>query len=220
MKTLKTSLLLAFIVLNISFQAQNTTPTVKIGNQEWMINNLNVETFRNGDTITEAQSYEKWLEASEKRQPAWCYQVNLPNNGQKYGKLYNWYAVNDPRGIAPKGYHVPTRAEWDSLVAYLGGEEIAGKKLKSTEGWLVDEDEDGNSIGSNGTNESGFLGLPVGNRNGNSHFANVGYNTFFWSSTEENSYYALYANLNYLIDEVTMSKDYKAEGLSVRCLKD
>ncbi len=141
------------LTLTLFLRAEDTITTVKIGTQEWTTKNLDVVTFRNGDTIPEAQTVEEWVEDREKGQAAWSYQANLPEYGQKYGKLYNWYAVNDPRGLAPKGYHVPTKADWDSLVSYLGGEEIAGKKLKSTEGWR----EEGN-----GTNGSGFSGHRVG----------------------------------------------------------
>ena len=80
---------------------------VKIGNQIWMVKNLNVETFRNGDHIHEAKTLEEWKIAGENQKPAFCYYNNDPKNGTIYGKLYNWYAVNDPRGLAPAGYHIP-----------------------------------------------------------------------------------------------------------------
>ncbi len=108
---------------------------VKIGKQVWMIKNLDVDTFRNGDAIPEAKTDEEWVRAGEESKPAWCYYENDPKNGKKYGKLYNWYAVVDPRGLAPKGWHIPSDAEWSSLINYLGGNEIAGKKMKSKHGW-------------------------------------------------------------------------------------
>lgn len=77
--------------------------------------NLNLDKFRNGDLIPEAKSNEEWIEAGKNKQPAWCYYENKPENGEKYGKLYNWYAVNDPRGLAPEGYHIPTVEEMEDF---------------------------------------------------------------------------------------------------------
>ena len=93
--------------------------SVIIGEQEWMDENLNVEHFQNGDIILEAQTSEEWKEAAEKEQPAWCYNDNNLSNCEKYGKLYNWHAVHDPRGIAPKGWRVPTDDDWDDLTFFL-----------------------------------------------------------------------------------------------------
>jgi uncharacterized protein (TIGR02145 family) len=107
--------------------------TVKIGSQTWMEENLDVSTFINGDIIPEAQSNEQWKRANQNKQPAWCYYQNNSANGKKYGKLYNWYAVNDPRGIAPLGWHVPTANEWKTLTKYLGVD--AATKIKNTFGW-------------------------------------------------------------------------------------
>ena len=92
--------------------------TIQIGTQVWMVENLNVDRFRNGDLIPEARTEEAWQKAGDNKQPAWCYYNNDPKNGATYGKLYNWYAVNDPRGLAPKGYHVPRDAEWTVLTNY------------------------------------------------------------------------------------------------------
>ena len=129
--------------------------TVTIGTQVWMTKNLDVDHFRNGDPIPQAKTDEEWQKAGENKQPAWCYYDNDPANGVKYGKLYNWYAVNDERGLAPEGYHVPSDKEWTVLIDYLGGEEVAGEKMKSTSGW----EENGN-----GSNSSGFTALPGGYR--------------------------------------------------------
>ena len=96
-------------------------------------NNLNVDKFRNGDPIPQAKTNAEWLAAGENKQPAWCYYDNDPANGEKYGKLYNWYAVNDSRGLAPEGYHIPTYAEWTTFMNLLGND--AGNKMKSTSGW-------------------------------------------------------------------------------------
>ena len=117
---------------------------VPIGKQVWMTKNLDVAKFRNGDPIPEAKTDEEWVKAGENEQPAWCNYDNNPANGSKYGKLYNWYAVNDPRGLEPQGWHIPSNDEWTVLTDYLGGELNAGAKMKSKTGWA----EDGNGTNS------------------------------------------------------------------------
>jgi len=121
--------------------------SVKIDNQVWMAENLNVGNFRNGDPVPEARTEEEWERAGKEGKPAWCYYENKIENGVLYGKLYNWYAVTDPRGLAPPGWHVPTDAEWRQVTLFLGGEDAAGTKMKSPSGWTHD---------GNGTNVSGF----------------------------------------------------------------
>lgn len=117
-KRLKLSAVLLFglVLINLHSQTmkdieENVYKTVKIGDQIWMAENLNVEKFRNYETIPEAKTKSEWEEAGENKQPAWCYYDNDPVNGAKYGKLYNWYAVIDPRGLAPSGWHIPNEAE-------------------------------------------------------------------------------------------------------------
>lgn len=211
-------ILLSFIT---HLQAQEPT-TIKIGNQEWTSKNLDVVTFRNGDSIPEAKTYEAWVKASLERKAAWCNQANLPEYGQKYGKLYNWYAVNDARGLAPKEYHVSTKAEWDSLISYLGGDGIAGKKLKSTEGWMTKyvNDEEGSLHDGKSINEIGFSGLPGGKRYSNGNFCDVGGYAGFWSATETDPYYAWPINVYYYDDFINSNDGAKGAGLSVRCLRD
>ena len=119
------------LVLLIGLGSISYAQTVTIGTQVWMTKNLDVSTFRNGDTIPQAKTTEEWKRAGENQQPAWCYYDNDPANGAKYGKLYNWYAVNDSRGLAPVGYHVPSDAEWTKLTDFLGGESVASTKMKS-----------------------------------------------------------------------------------------
>lgn len=151
---------------------------IKIGNQAWTAENLNVEKFRNGDPIPNAKTKDQWHEAGIYKQPAWCYYDNDPVNGNKYNKLYNWYAVNDPRGLAPVGYHIPSDAEWTKLTDYLGGDYVTAEKMKSTTGWegvikgsqLLKLHADfritrqGIEIQTDlfGTNDSGFSALPGG----------------------------------------------------------
>ena len=108
--------------------------TVTIGTQVWTSKNLAVSKFRNGDAIPLAKTNAEWELAGQNYQPAWCYYENNGENGTKYGKLYNWYAVNDPRGLAPAGFHIPTDVEWTILTDYLGVDS-AGKQMKSISGW-------------------------------------------------------------------------------------
>jgi uncharacterized protein (TIGR02145 family) len=185
--------------------------TVKIGNQHWMKHNLNVDHFRNGDPIPHAKTDKEWGKAGENKQPAWCYYDNDSENGKKYGKLYNWFAVNDPRGLAPQGYHIPTDEEWEELVSYVGGKDVAGIKLKSQSRWKDN---------GNGTDEFGFTALPGGSRYFNGYFYDVGYNGCWWSATENNTSNAWYRYMNY--DYSYFYRNYlnKELGFSVRCLRD
>jgi len=214
MKNRKTNFIMLMLSSVLCFTACNNAAaqsTVKMGNQEWMTNNLNVDTFRNGDAIPQATTDEEWEKAWEEGKPAWCYYDNDPKNGDKYGKLYNWYAVTDPRGLAPSGWHIPSDAEWTILTDNLGGKDEAGHKMKSQAGW----DDEGN-----GSNASGFSGLPGGNRDYYGTFNDVGYTGYWWSSTEDDASNAWYRILDYDVGYVTRSNSDKTDGLSVRCLRD
>ena len=186
-----------------------TIDEVTIGTQVWMSNNLDVSTFRNGDPIPEAKTAREWQEAEVNRQPAWSYYNNDPAYGARYGKLYNWYAVNDSRGLAPEGWHIPTDAEWSTLENYLGND--AGNKLKSTSGWI--------NYG-NGTNSSGFSGLPGGYRSDDGTFDYNGFIGSWWSSTERNTDRAISRQLDKGSGYVYSGNYVKKFGLSVRCLRD
>ena len=201
-----------FFLLLVLTSCVITAQTVTIGKQVWMTKNLNVSSFRNGDPIPEAKTEGEWKAYSQAKEPAWCYYDNDSSNGEKYGKLYNWYAVNDKRGLAPAGYHIPTDKEWTVLTNYLGGVEIAGAKMKSSQGWGV---KDGN-----GTNSSGFSGLPGGNRYFNGTFINFGEYGYWWSSTEGSTYFAWNRLLDYGSGDVTRYYVAKERGFSVRCLRD
>ncbi len=205
MKTLFVVLLLMIIGTGSAIFSQ----TVTIGTQVWMTKNLDVSTFRNGDPIPQAKTNEEWEKAGTDGKPAWCYYKNKKKNGKKYGKLYNWHAVNDSRGLAPTGCHIPTDAEWTILSAYLGGEVAAGKKMKSTSGW---NDE------GNGTNSSGFSGLLGGFRDYDGYY--IGSNGCWWSASEGDAYNAYYRYLKNDYDFLNMNIDYKGLGRSVRCLRD
>jgi uncharacterized protein (TIGR02145 family) len=207
--------ILALILMSCSQDASVNESTiikeVKIGNQIWMGENLNVDRFQNGDPILQAATENEWLMASDNEQPAWCYYKNDPANGEKYGKLYNWYAINDSRGLAPKGWHVPSDVEWTQLIDFLGGENVAGAKLKSKSGW----DNNGN-----GTNESGFNGLPGGNRNLVGDCGCFGTNGYWWSSTEYFTVSAWNRFMGYGSSIVYRGSYNKGTGFSVRCVKD
>jgi uncharacterized protein (TIGR02145 family) len=169
-----------------------------------------VSTFRNGEPIPEAKNAKQWVEASEKRTAAFCYYEYDSVEGKVYGKLYNWFAIIDSRGLAPKGYHIPSDAEWTILTDMLGGEEIAGKKMKSTTGWINN---------GNGNNRSGFNALPGGYCNNNGYFFYITENGYWWSSSEDyfGSAYRLLSNKD---TRVSRYGNGKNDGFSVRCLRD
>ena len=184
---------------------------VAIGTQVWTTKNLDVATFRNGDLIPEAKTDEEWKAAGDNKQPAWCYYDNKAANGTKYGKLYNWYAVNDYRGLAPAGWHVPTDEEWTVLSTYLG-EDLAGEKLKSSSGW----NDDGN-----GNNSSDFTGLPGGaNWTNNGGFFDVDYGGLWWSTSEKDGLDAWHRGLYYTKSSLFRRNYSKGYGFSVRCVRD
>ncbi|MFC2123422.1 serine hydrolase [Bacteroidota bacterium] len=185
----------------------NVYKTVNIGNQKWIIENLNVSYFRNGDPIPEAKTNAEWELAGTEGKPAWCYYNQDPGNASTYGKLYNWYAVNDPRGLDPEGWRVPSTKEWAKLIDYLEGEDIAGIKLKSTSGW----DSDGN-----GDNSSKFTGLPGGGRLINGDFSDIGRAGIWWSASENTAISAYAYNLGSSNSKVIRGYFDKGSGLSVR----
>ena len=194
--------------------------SVKIGNQLWMTENLNVDHFRNGDIIPEAKTAKEWKKAGKKKRPAWCYYYNDPANGDKYGKLYNWNAVNDTRGIAPAGWHVAKDADWTIFSDFLGGDVVAGTKMRSSTGWKENVE---------GYNVNGFKALPCGNRYANGQFYEEGSHAYWWSASECNEsrawcrilryhyYYPLYQEMDL---KFLREMDFKYNGFSVRCLKD
>lgn len=188
--------------------ASNDSGTVKIGEQIWMIRNLDVEQFRNGDRIPEVKSDEEWDKAGKEGKPAWCHFRNKADNGKKYGKLYNFHAVSDPRGLAPKGWQVPTEAEWDSLVSQYGSEDEAGDALKSAADFPK----------GTGDNRSGFAALPGADRLYYGPWGNDGYANFWTSSGKDSQ--AIYINICPSDGYVTKMEYPKGSGFSVRCIKD
>ena len=184
--------------------------TVTIGTQIWASANLNVSTFSNGDTIPEAKTSKEWVAAGDAGKPAWCYYSNDPKTGLIYGKLYNWYAVNDPRGLAPDGWILPSDADWAKLINYLGGPGAAGNKMKNDTRW---------SDGNNGTNETGFTGFPAGYRAENGAFLNIATIGIWWSTTENNPISAIDHYLSQSTS-INRSNSPKQRGESVRCIRN
>ncbi len=182
-------------------------PEMKIGDQVWSTENLNTDRFRNGDLITEAATAEEWSRAAKNGQPAWCY---YPDK-RRFGKLYNWYAVNDPRGIAPEGWHVPSGKEVEKLVEFLGGKEEAAKKMKSSASWGK---QDGN------TNSSGFNALPGGIRTGDGQFLNASFAGHYWTATLSKDKIRPVIKYHMSVGPVSYYLAFFGEGCSVRCLKD
>ncbi len=195
----------------------NTYTSIIINGQEWMQQNLAVTKYRNGDPIPTGLSNTTWQNTTN---GAYAIYNNDAANNTLYGKLYNWYAVNDTRGLCPSGWHVPSDGEWSTLINYLdpsanGGDtwpNVAGGKLKSTTGW--------NSPNEGATNESGFTGLPGGYRYTNGPYTNIGTNGYWWSSTEYDSNLAGTRTLYYVNSVVLRDYDTKPSGFSVRCVRD
>jgi uncharacterized protein (TIGR02145 family) len=210
-------------VIFISSDQDNQTviPSVIIGQQEWMVTNLNVETFRNGDTIPEAKTNEEWIKAGEKKKPAWCYaelSARSPDTIAVQSKIYNWYAVNDERGLAPKGWHIPNSTECNELIDFLGGTKAAGSQIYFDYG-----------VGG-----SGFNPKMISKRLYNGKFDDgIFLGTNWWSSSTDtnknNRAMTLYLYFDPFNEsdpgkapdpEVSIDPEYKSNGYPIRCIKD
>ncbi|MDB5279681.1 MAG: hypothetical protein JWR61_4636 [Ferruginibacter sp.] len=186
--------------------------SVKIGNAEWMQTNLNVTTYRNGDIIPEVENPAAWDTLTT---GAWCYYQGSSFNGAIYGKLYNWYAVHDPRGLAPAGWHIASDAEWNNLTNNLGGESVAGNKIRETgtSHW--------ESPNAGATNETHFTALPGGKLE-EGVFKQLGTVGSWWTGTEDtiNTNVAWYREVNFYDPNIYRWAIKKQTGFSVRCVKD
>jgi uncharacterized protein (TIGR02145 family) len=212
LKIINMKKLLAFIISLLSICFVKGQSSVKICDQTWMTKNLDVSTYRNGDTIPQVTKDDDWVRL---KTGAWCwYNNDSATNAATYGKLYNWYAVNDSRGLTPLGWHIPTKEEWSTLTTCLGNALVVPNKMKET----------GTIHWSNSnfaTNSSGFTALPGGKRNGEilGYFSEIGTDSYFWSSTEK-----LDQGYDYLIDGQfgysALDTRAKKSGFSVRCIKD
>ncbi len=184
---------------------------VTIGVQEWIMENLKVTHYRNGDPIPTGYSDSEWINLS-----TGAYSVY--GNAETYGNLYTWPALDDTREVCPEGWHVPTDPEWTELTDFLGGTTVAGGKMKST-GNIENGDGLWYAPNTGATNESGFTALPSGSRS-SGHYYNKGYYNYFWSSTEHDSDNAWFLNLSYHNTTVNRNGTSKDSGMSVRCVRD
>ena len=186
-------------------------PNVTIGDQIWTGCNLGVTNYQNGDEIPQVQNPAEW---SELTTGAWCYYNNDADNGCTYGKLYNWYAVNDPRGLAPSGYHIPSETEVLTLQSYLGGNSVAGGKLKEvgTVHW--------NSPNTGATNESSWTALPGGAINSTGTWAGLGNYSAWWTTTPSIGGTSIFYQLLYDTAGLFVQSFSKASGYYVRLISD
>jgi uncharacterized protein (TIGR02145 family) len=194
---------------------------VKIGEQWWMAENLEVKSYNDGSPIRNAASDDFWKDTL----PGYCL---YKNDESAPGLLYNWYAVNSSKRIAPAGWHIATEEDWQKLETYLGMPQydlarvgwrgtLEGSKLKidGKKGWLTE-------VENWPTNESGFTALAGSCRKQNGVWGEPGLTQtgFWWTATEENTGKAFYRYLDYKNTKVFRHQDYKNCGLSVRCVKD
>ncbi|MBW6502346.1 MAG: fibrobacter succinogenes major paralogous domain-containing protein [Bacteroidales bacterium] len=188
----------------------NIYKTVTIGSQVWLKENLRTTKYSNGDPIPEVTIDAQWMIFAS---GAYCNYNNDPGFTDPYGLLYNWHAVKDPRNICPSGWHVPSDSEWTTLIDFLGGEDVAGGKLKEkgTAHWI--------SPNTGATDSYGFTALPSGYRFAGD-FNQPGYYAVWWTSTQKNLNDAWIITLINSKTQSYLENAYKTDGLSVRCLKN
>lgn len=185
--------------------------TVKIGNQEWMAENLKTTKYNDGTAIPNVTGDDAWMFLNS---GAYCWYDNQISNKNTYGALYNWYAVKKGK-LCPTGWHVPSDAEWTTLITHLsfnGYRHTEGKALKAASEWYNN---------GNGTDKYGFAAFPGGTRNyASGSFNYVGYYGYWWSFTESNTDHVYNLGMSYSYDYVSRSHNDKKLGFSVRCLRD
>jgi uncharacterized protein (TIGR02145 family) len=189
----------------------NNYSVVKIGTQTWMAENLKVTKYRDGTTIPNVTDNITWVNLTT---GAYCDYFNTPGYSIIYGKLYNFFTVVDSRNLCPTGWHVPSDAEWTTLTTYLGGDAVAGDKLKETglTHFLTQN--------KTATNETGFTALPAGTRTDNGPYILLGEFGSWWNSNEYNTTKALYCSVGNSVPIVGRGNIDKIRGISVRCLQD
>jgi len=189
----------------------NSYQVKSIGGQDWFTENLRVTRFSNGDPIPEIQDKQTWKKT---RTAGLCNFDNDPSSAIRLGTLYNWHAVADPRNLCPKGWHIPSEQEWSQLTRFLGGDAVAGGKMKNpgNDRWAWPN--------SGATNESGFNAIPNGYRSNAGIFYLLDTYTFFWTSTGYSGEEALSKFLQNDYDGVTTIENDHNFGFSVRCVKD
>lgn len=186
-------------------------PSVTICSQVWMSNNLTSSTYKNGDVIPKITDGTAWASLTT---GAWCWYNNDSATYSIYGKLYNWYAVNDPRGLAPLGWHIPSDVEFATLSTCLGGDAAAGGALKEAgiAHWVTPN--------TGAINSNGFTGLPSGNRDLSGNFNNMGKYGSFWNATQFDAGTAWFRYLSYQDAILSKYNREKTFGYGVRCIKD
>ncbi len=210
------SLFLVCILGSAFVVEKDVIQTIKIGNLVWMSKNLDVDTFRNGDKIPEAKTYYALDSFARLKQAAWSYYNHKKDLKSNYGRLYNWYAVNDSRGLAPKGYHIATKNEWLSLIDTLGGKENAGLKLKSSTEWVKSNGPFPNKVQANG-----FNALPGGYQWASGGGFSFKYETgFWWTSTPISTSQATNFSIYHISGYVAQSNMDFENAISVRCVRD
>lgn len=199
-----------FVLSECKDASGNYYSTVKIGNKIWMAENLKTKKYRTGDNVLNFSGNNDWGFYTI---GSFCVYGNSEPHLATYGLLYNWYAINDGRNIAPEGWHVATDAEWSDLMAVLGGTAFAGSKIKETRQsvWSAIE---------YATNTSGFSGLPGGMRQSSGSFTGLNTNAAWWTSTENSGTYGWYWSVNNVSNLLTRDFFNKNTGFAIRCVKD
>jgi uncharacterized protein (TIGR02145 family) len=195
--------LIFYFVLTSTLVGQTNYKKVNIGGDNWMRENLNVSRFRNGDIIPEAKTDKEWATAFENGQPAWCYFENDSINGQMHGKLYNWYAVKDPRGLAPLGWHIPSDEDWNRLIDSLGGYSNAVTLY----------------FNKNKTLNTEFNAVPNGSR-GKKKFFKDGDFIFWWLIDVGNNRLGCVKAIDFKKQKTMFALAHKSFGIPVRCIED
>jgi uncharacterized protein (TIGR02145 family) len=206
------SAVLFLMVLSGCADDRKIGTAISIGDQVWMNRNLDVDRYRNGDPVREAQTVAEWQDAAAHEEGAWCRYEGEPENERVYGKLYNWFAVSDPRGLAPAGWHIPSDDEWKRLAVFLGGEGHAGGQLKNLNFRALS--------GIDADYSTGFSALPSGSRNCLDGFFGKERAAFFWTSTQSGDFEAWNRELGRASNAIHRVSVNKSLGLSVRCIKD
>ncbi len=195
----------------------NIYQTVRIGNQEWMAENLKVTHYNNQAAIPNVSNYAQWTELTTGAF-SW-YDNDFETFGQYYGALYNWFALTDSSSLCPDGWHIPSIGEWDTLCSHLGGASVAGGKLKSgLTAWH--EHPYWNPPNYFGTNESGFSAFPGGFRSSfGGFFSDLGPSGYWWSSTpDEETIAGIWLSTHFAGAYYELYR--KNSGVSVRCVRD
>ncbi len=212
-----------FFLLGSVYSAQQLMLT-QIDVQTWATTNLNVVTFRNGDPIRYVTNNDEWIRCHSNGVPAYCYYNNDPRNGETYGAIYNWFAMADPRGLAPEGFRVANDIDWAILYNFLKrginnyqDQGISAIKLKSSHSWLE---------GGNGEDQYGMSILPGGYRMLNGSYDGIGNSVGIWSRdtityygySKSNAYssYNIYFQAN--MNDMLFKKENTRTGFYVRCI--